>query len=74
MERLLSIPECAERGNWSTRFVRKLVATGRFGPRIVRVGRSVRVLESEFCDWLAAGCPNVEKFRRAIESERGGAR
>jgi excisionase family DNA binding protein len=44
MERLLSVPEAAERLGTTTRFPRRLIAEKRI--RFVRLGRHVRIPES----------------------------
>ncbi len=62
-ERLLTIRETASRCGVSGRQVYKLAASNRFGPDFVRIGRSVRVRESELNAWLAMGCPARPQFK-----------
>ncbi len=72
MERLLSIKETAARCGISPRQVYKLIASGRFGPELVHIARSVRIRESELDAWLQASCPPRERFEalRAAGADR----
>lgn len=53
MERLLSVPEAAERLGTTTRFPRRLIAEKRI--RFVRLGRHVRIPESAIEEFVEAG-------------------
>jgi excisionase family DNA binding protein len=53
MERLLSLPEAADRLGTTTRFPRRLIAERRI--RFVRVGRHVRIPESAIEEFVEAG-------------------
>jgi len=53
MERLLSVPEAAERPGTTTRFPRRLIAEKRI--RFVRLGRHVRIPESAIEEFVEAG-------------------
>ena len=55
----------SERKTW------KDIATGRFGPAVLRLGRCVRVRADELRDWIDAGCPSREEWLsiRGPESE-----
>jgi excisionase family DNA binding protein len=53
MERLLSLPEAADRLGTTTRFPRRLTAERRI--RFVRVGRHVRIPESAIEEFVEAG-------------------
>jgi excisionase family DNA binding protein len=64
-ERLLTIRETAARLDVSGRQIYKLCASGRFGPALVRIGRSVRIRESDLENWIALGCPSREQFQAA---------
>lgn len=39
-----------------------LRAAGKFGPRPIRLGRSVRFSVREITDWIAAGAPSADKW------------
>ena len=52
-ERLLSVPEAAERLGTTTRFPRRLIAEKRI--RFVRLGRHVRIPESAIEEFVEAG-------------------
>jgi excisionase family DNA binding protein len=53
MERLLSLPEVADRLGTTTRFPRRLIAERRI--RFVRLGRHVRIPESAIEEFVEAG-------------------
>ena len=53
MERLLSLPEAADRLGTTTRFPPRLIAERRI--RFVRVGRHVRIPESAIEEFVEAG-------------------
>jgi excisionase family DNA binding protein len=53
MERLLSLPEAADRFGTTTRFPRRLIAERRI--RFVRLGRHVRIPESAIEEFVEAG-------------------
>jgi excisionase family DNA binding protein len=53
MERLLSVPEAADRLGTTSRFPRRLIAERRI--RFVRVGRHVRIPESAIKEFVEAG-------------------
>ena len=53
MERLLRVPEAAERLGTTTRFPRRLIAEKRI--RFVRLGRHVRIPESAIEEFVEAG-------------------
>jgi predicted DNA-binding transcriptional regulator AlpA len=66
---LLTFAEVAHRIGLSTRGLRKMIAAGRFGPRVLHVGsRSLRILESELAEWIALNCPGRDEFA----ARRGG--
>lgn len=52
-ERLLSLPEVAARLGVSTKTVRRMSRRG--GIRVVRIGKGLRVAESELARLIAAG-------------------
>ena len=54
---LLSVPEVAELIGSSVAHVWRLIASGRFGPAILKLGRLSRVRRDEFSAWIEAGCP-----------------
>ncbi len=68
---LLTIRQSAERCAISTRALYKMISCGRFGPELVRLGRSVRVREPELATWIQAGCPSRAEFQMA-PTEKGG--
>lgn len=53
MERLLSLPEAADRLGTTTRFPRRLIAERPI--RFVRLGRHVRIPESAIEEFVEAG-------------------
>lgn len=59
---LLTFDSVAKVVKKTTRGLRKDVAAARFGPEIIRLGRSVRVRSDELADWIRAGCPNRERW------------
>jgi excisionase family DNA binding protein len=59
-EKLLTIREAAALCRVSTRQLYKLRASGRF-PEFVRLGRSVRVRESELDAFIQAGCKVIKR-------------
>lgn len=67
---LLTIPDVAEATQKSARGIRKDIAAGRFGPDLVRLGRSVRVRADEFEAWIAAGCPARTKWLAQRDADR----
>jgi predicted DNA-binding transcriptional regulator AlpA len=74
---LLTFDEVAKLEKRTTRGLRKDISAGRFGPDIIRLGRSVRVRASEFRAWVEAGCPSREDWlamRDAGEQPAGVAR
>ncbi len=54
-------------GDLSVSSIERLDASGRLGPRPVRLGRLVRWSRQELEDWIAAGCP----VRHVWEKQRG---
>ena len=54
---LLTLKDAAKRCAVSERALWKWSASGRFGPDLLRLGRSVRVREAELSGWISAGCP-----------------
>ena len=53
MDRLLTVEEAADRLGTSVRFVRRLIAERRIA--YVKVGRHVRIAESDLASFVAAG-------------------
>jgi excisionase family DNA binding protein len=53
MDRLLTVQEAADRLGTSVRFVRRLIAERRIA--YVRVGRHVRIAETDLASFVAAG-------------------
>lgn len=47
-----------------------LRAAGRFGPRPIRMGRSVRFDVAEIRAWLAAGGPTLDRWGKLREEAR----
>jgi predicted DNA-binding transcriptional regulator AlpA len=54
----------SERGLWRD------IASGTFGPELIRLGRSVRVRVSELDEWIQAGCPTREEWEAQREARR----
>jgi excisionase family DNA binding protein len=61
-DRLLTVPEAAERLNTSQRFIRRLVDERRI--RFVRVGRHIRIAESVLVEFVDAGTVEPVLVRR----------
>ena len=49
-----------------------LRASGKFGPRILRLGKSVRFSSQEIVAWLAAGAPPADRW--LVTKPREGGR
>lgn len=62
MDRLLTVPEAAERLNTSERFVRRIINERRI--QFVRVGRHVRISESVLDRFVSAGVVEPVLLRR----------
>lgn len=69
-ELLLTIPESAQRQKISVRHHWALIAAGKFGPDLLRLGRSVRIRAAELADWLTAGAPPRETWARMRSTTR----
>ncbi|MBI4578865.1 MAG: helix-turn-helix domain-containing protein [Planctomycetes bacterium] len=69
MESLLTIRDVAATLRLSQRAVWSMLSSGRFGPEVIRLGRSVRIRSGELSDWVLAGCPN----RVDWQAQRGEA-
>ncbi|MBK9127217.1 MAG: hypothetical protein IPM13_05410 [Phycisphaerales bacterium] len=59
---LLTLKEVGAALRKSVRGIRKDIASGRFGPDLLRLGRNVRVRADELAGWIAAGCPARETW------------
>jgi predicted DNA-binding transcriptional regulator AlpA len=57
-EHLLTLRQVAERLHLCRHAVCTMMTDGRFGPDVLRLGRVIRVRESELSAWLAAGAPS----------------
>ena len=57
---LMTIAESAKQQSISIRHHWNLIASGRFGPALIRLGRSVRIRANELDQWLDAGAPSKE--------------
>ncbi len=62
MSQMVNIPRVAEKEARSVRAVWQDISTGRFGPDVLRLGRSCRVREEELDAWIAAGCPPRDRW------------
>lgn len=60
---LLSPRQVAQALGLSTSGFYQLRASGRFGPRPLRLGRSVRYRRDELAAWVDAGCPSLERWQ-----------
>ena len=69
-ELLLTIPESARRQKISVRHHWGLISAGKFGPSLIRLGRSVRIRADELSDWLAAGAPPKDRWQVVKELRR----
>ena len=59
---LLTLRDVAKAVQKTERGLRKDVDAGRFGPDVIRLGRSVRVRTDEFTEWIRAGCPDRQRW------------
>jgi excisionase family DNA binding protein len=62
MDRLLTVPEAAERLNTSQRFIRRIVDERRI--KFVRVGRHIRIAESVLTEMVTNGTVEPVLVRR----------
>ena len=62
MDRLLTVPEAAERLNTSERFIRRIINERRI--QFIRVGRHVRIAESVLDAYVGAGTVEPVLLRR----------
>ena len=61
--RLATLLEAAAALHVSTRELRRLRASGDFGPAVIRLGRRLqRVRRQELSDWLNAECPPAARW------------
>jgi excisionase family DNA binding protein len=58
---LLSADQLAHELSVSTRTISRLASSGKL-PKPLRLGRSVRWRRDEVVSWLAAGCPDRQKW------------
>ena len=59
---LLSVKEVAGALGISERHFWNLCSAGRFGPRRIRLARSVKINRDEFLAWVEAGCPCSQEW------------
>lgn len=59
--------------NVSPRMVDKLLAQGKIGPKIVKLGRAARFNEREIEEWIGAGCPARDAWA-ALHATVGGVK
>ena len=64
MKALLSVKETAEFCGLSVRSIYSLMAAERFGPEVVRIGRSVKFRLTDLERWVSWGCPTREEYMR----------
>lgn len=62
MDRLLTVPEAAERLNTSERFIRRMINERRI--QFIHVGRHVRIAESILDAFVSAGVVEPVLLRR----------
>lgn len=72
-EQLLSLRQVGARCGVSVRCIYKLLSTDRFGPRVTRLGRAVRVLAADLDLWLRLGCPRRDEFEAQRASVARGS-
>lgn len=70
---LLTLADVAAAVKKTPRGVRKDIASGRFGPDLLRLGRSVRVRADELAAWIRAGCPGRDAWVAQRASGQTGA-
>ncbi|MFC1635066.1 helix-turn-helix transcriptional regulator [Planctomycetota bacterium] len=68
-ERLLTAKAVAEMLSLSKRQIFRLNSCGKL-PQPLRIGGSVRWVESTIANWLAAGAPDRKTFDAMMEVER----
>lgn len=60
---LLTLPQVAAGLGISVRELRRLRASGSFGPEVITLTRRLqRVRAQEFSDWVARGCPPATRW------------
>ena len=64
LSELLSVELVPKMLNCSTRHVRRLADAGRM-PAPVRLGALIRWSRQELVDWIAKGCPTIERRGQA---------
>lgn len=74
MEALLTLRDVSRVLSVSVRKVQKDLSAGRFGPPIVRLGRSVRVRQSDLELWMRQGCPSADHFAAMLNEPTGVTR
>lgn len=72
-KRLGSIKDVAARLDVTERWVWKALADGKFGPRHIRLGRSVKFDLDEIDRWINAGCPPRDRWPALRDGQKEGA-
>lgn len=62
----------AEKLGISPRMVDKLIAKGKIGPNVVKLGRAARFNEREIEEWIGAGCPARDAWAARQATAGGG--
>lgn len=73
---LISGGEVCRRINIGKSKLHQMIRSGHFPVRPIRMGRAVRYRADELSRWVAAGCPNADRWRvmTAVNGRRiGGA-
>lgn len=60
----MSVVDVAKLLDVSQRHIWKMLATGRFGPQPVRLGRAARFSRAELVAWIDAGAPSREQWQQ----------
>ncbi|MCC6357536.1 MAG: helix-turn-helix domain-containing protein [Phycisphaerales bacterium] len=61
---MLTFPETAKTLRYCVKKLQNDIGNGRFGPRVHRFGRSVRISADELREWIAAGSPPRAEWER----------
>ena len=69
--RLVDIRTLARMLGVSVRHVERMEASGKLGPRPVRLGRSKRWLLTDIEEWLRGRCPNRDLWKSPRGQEGG---
>ena len=59
---LLTVRDAARLVQVDPATIWRWVSSGRFGPKLLRIGRARRIRAAEFNAWVATGCPPCARW------------